>query len=66
VPRVLAIGDGIPTDVKGANAQELDCLFVARGIHAGELRNPLDAAEVAALLAKEDAFAAFALDALRP
>jgi HAD superfamily hydrolase (TIGR01459 family) len=65
-PRVLAIGDGLPTDVKGANAQGLDCLFVARGIHGGDLSDPLDAAEIAALLAKEDAFAAFALDALRP
>jgi len=65
VPRVLAIGDGIPTDVKGANAQELDCLFVARGIHAGELRNPLEPAEVGTLLARDGAFAAYAVDGLR-
>lgn len=35
--RVLAIGDGVPTDVKGAQAQGLDCLFVAAGIHRAEL-----------------------------
>ncbi|MGZ3305095.1 MAG: TIGR01459 family HAD-type hydrolase [Asticcacaulis sp.] len=34
--RILAIGDGLPTDVLGANAQELDLLFVAAGIHAAE------------------------------
>jgi HAD superfamily hydrolase (TIGR01459 family) len=35
--RILAIGDGLPTDVKGANAQGLDLLFVAEGIHAADL-----------------------------
>ena len=31
--RVLCIGDGIATDVRGAMDQDLDCLFIARGIH---------------------------------
>jgi ribonucleotide monophosphatase NagD (HAD superfamily) len=31
--RVLCIGDGLATDVAGANAQGLDCLFIAGGIH---------------------------------
>ncbi|MGD9844894.1 MAG: TIGR01459 family HAD-type hydrolase [Variibacter sp.] len=35
--RVLAIGDSVRTDVKGADAQGLDCLFVTAGIHAEEL-----------------------------
>lgn len=35
--RVLAVGDGLPTDVQGAEAQGLDCLFVADGIHAADL-----------------------------
>ena len=35
--RVLAIGDGIATDVLGANGQGLPLLFVAEGIHAQEL-----------------------------
>lgn len=34
--RVLCIGDGIPTDIKGANDQGLDVLFVASGIHGTE------------------------------
>ncbi|HEX7884913.1 MAG TPA: TIGR01459 family HAD-type hydrolase [Phenylobacterium sp.] len=34
--RVLCVGDGLPTDVRGANARALDILFVANGIHATE------------------------------
>jgi HAD superfamily hydrolase (TIGR01459 family) len=34
--RVLAIGDSVRTDLTGAQAYGLDCLFVIRGIHAGE------------------------------
>lgn len=34
--RVLCVGDGLPTDVRGANARALDILFVANGIHGGE------------------------------
>jgi HAD superfamily hydrolase (TIGR01459 family) len=34
--RVLCIGDGLGTDVRGANAQNLDVLFVANGIHGKE------------------------------
>jgi len=48
-PRVLCIGDGLFTDVKGANAAGADCLFVTHGIH----RDELDAfAHDAALLAE--------------
>ncbi len=35
--RVLAIGDSIRTDLKGATDVGLDCLFVTAGIHAEEL-----------------------------
>lgn len=34
--RVLAIGDSVRTDLAGAQAFGIDCLFVMRGIHAGE------------------------------
>jgi HAD superfamily hydrolase (TIGR01459 family) len=34
--RVLCIGDGIATDLAGAQAQGLDALFIAAGIHAAE------------------------------
>jgi ribonucleotide monophosphatase NagD (HAD superfamily) len=32
---VLAIGDGLQTDVLGAALNGLDCVFVAGGIHGG-------------------------------
>ena len=35
--RVLAIGDSVRTDLKGAAAFGVDCLFVTSGIHAEEL-----------------------------
>jgi HAD superfamily hydrolase (TIGR01459 family) len=56
--RVLAIGDGLPTDVRGANNQSLDLLFVAEGIHGEELAGPdglLDPAKASERLAQEGA-----------
>jgi len=35
--RVLAIGDSVRTDLKGASDRGIDCLFVTAGIHAEEL-----------------------------
>jgi HAD superfamily hydrolase (TIGR01459 family) len=35
--RILAIGDSVRTDLKGAAAFGIDCLFVTAGIHAEEL-----------------------------
>lgn len=59
--RILAIGDGIGTDVAGANAQGLDCLFIASGMHGEALRSngALDGAKVAAALAAEGARASY-------
>ncbi|MFN4010246.1 MAG: TIGR01459 family HAD-type hydrolase [Pannonibacter sp.] len=34
--RVLAIGDGLPTDIRGADSQGIDVLFVTGGIHAAD------------------------------
>ncbi|MXN66148.1 TIGR01459 family HAD-type hydrolase [Stappia sp. GBMRC 2046] len=31
---VLAIGDGLPTDIRGAVSQDIDVLFISGGIHA--------------------------------
>jgi HAD superfamily hydrolase (TIGR01459 family) len=46
----LVIGDGLETDIAGANRLGLDTLFVASGIHGAQLReNPAD---VGALLHK--------------
>jgi HAD superfamily hydrolase (TIGR01459 family) len=46
--RVLAIGDSVRTDLKGATRFGIDCLFVTAGIHAEELGNR-DAPDVARL-----------------
>ena len=35
---ILAIGDGINTDMRGAAKAELDSLFIAGGLHASDLR----------------------------
>jgi HAD superfamily hydrolase (TIGR01459 family) len=50
--RVLAIGDSIRTDLKGAAAFGIDSLFVTAGIHAAELggRDDPDAAALAEML----------------
>jgi HAD superfamily hydrolase (TIGR01459 family) len=34
--RVLAVGDGVLTDVLGAQAAGLDCLYIASGVHAAD------------------------------
>jgi HAD superfamily hydrolase (TIGR01459 family) len=65
--RVLAVGDGIPTDVKGANAQGLDILFIAAGIHAREAqdgRGQLDPGRLGALLERAEARARWAMGEL--
>ncbi|TPW26632.1 TIGR01459 family HAD-type hydrolase [Pararhizobium mangrovi] len=53
---VLAIGDGLATDVKGAQDFGLDVLFVAAGIHAREYGgNDIDADRLSAYLDAEGA-----------
>ena len=62
--RFLAIGDGMPTDIKGANGQGLDVLFIADGIH-GEDVEPYNPEHVTALLGGGGTHAAYALRALK-
>jgi HAD superfamily hydrolase (TIGR01459 family) len=65
--RVLCIGDGLPTDVAGANAQGLDLLYVAAGIHGAEALTPdgrLDVAGAQALLERAGGHARWATAAL--
>jgi HAD superfamily hydrolase (TIGR01459 family) len=38
--RILAIGDGMPTDVKGAMDNDLNLLFISDGIHSREYGEP--------------------------
>ncbi len=49
---VLAVGDGMMTDVKGASDNGFDVLYVSGGIHARDYGDPLspDAAALAAFL----------------
>jgi HAD superfamily hydrolase (TIGR01459 family) len=54
--RVLCIGDGVGTDVLGANRQGLDCLFITGGIHGAEAADEV--------LAKARAHAAYAMAGL--
>jgi HAD superfamily hydrolase (TIGR01459 family) len=65
--RALCIGDGIATDLGGAADQGLDALFIAHGIHAEEALGAggdLEAARLAALLAREGGHARFAMRGL--
>ncbi len=64
--RILCIGDGVVTDIAGANAQGLDSLFIAAGIHGEALwtDGALDPAKVDAALAAENVKATYAMAAL--
>jgi HAD superfamily hydrolase (TIGR01459 family) len=62
--RILVIGDGVPTDVLGANDEGLDCLFILSGIHAGELSDAggqPDAARIEAFLKAGGGHARYAM-----
>jgi len=53
---ILAIGDGIGTDIVGANGVGLDALLITSGVHAADSGSGDDAAgAVARLLAKQSA-----------
>ena len=55
--RFLAIGDGMPTDVRGAAEAGIDLLYITSGIHAGEYgdADAPDPARLAAFLDSQDA-----------
>lgn len=56
--RVIAIGDGMPTDVRGALDYGLDLLYISHGIHAREYAvegGDTDEAALGAFLAREQA-----------
>ena len=37
--KVLAIGDNLRTDIKGANNLKIDCIFITEGVHRKEINN---------------------------
>lgn len=61
--RILCIGDGVATDILGANAQGLDSLFIASGMHGEALTSngALDVAKVETALAAENASATYVM-----
>ena len=66
--RIVAIGDGLPTDVLGANGQGLDLIFIAAGIHvadATDASGKLDPLLLKAVLDTQMANARYVADALR-
>ena len=63
-PRILAIGDGLITDIRGANAAGLDVLFIADGVH-GEEVEPYTQEHLAELFASVNVHALAATRALK-
>ncbi len=47
--KVLAIGDNLRTDIKGANNQDIDCIFISDGVHRDEYK---ETSELDSLLVK--------------
>ncbi len=65
--RILCIGDGVGTDVRGAERQGLDCLFLWGGVHAADLTQGVEAIaaeRAAAFLAKHATVARYAMPEL--
>jgi HAD superfamily hydrolase (TIGR01459 family) len=69
-PRVLAIGDGMRTDVAGAARSGLDALFVTGGIHRSlhkeDLTSPADPIELQRLYDESEVWPVAAIPLLRP
>ena len=47
--KVLAVGDNLRTDIKGANNLKIDCIFISNGVHRDEYK---DTSELESLLEK--------------
>ncbi|MEO0678599.1 MAG: TIGR01459 family HAD-type hydrolase [Pseudomonadota bacterium] len=65
--RILAIGDGIHTDIEGAQGEDIDSLFITGGLAAAEtetVRQP-DPAKLDAYLAAEGVTATYSIGFLR-
>lgn len=65
--RILAIGDGIHTDIAGAMGEDIDSLFISGGLAAQETRTTRqpDAAALSAYLEKEMRAPTFTIGKLR-
>ena len=65
VARPLVVGDGLETDIPGANAAGIDALFVMDGVFAAEIPDKNDAQAIANLLNAKGATAVAAIEMLR-
>jgi ribonucleotide monophosphatase NagD (HAD superfamily) len=65
--RILAIGDGLPTDIAGANEQGLDSVFIASGMHGESLwsRGVADITKIHAAFSEANVRPTYAMGALR-
>ncbi|MEZ5939361.1 MAG: TIGR01459 family HAD-type hydrolase [Hyphomonadaceae bacterium] len=63
--RILAVGDGPSTDIRGANDHALDALFIGDGIHGGEFGAGVDfLAEASSLLVREGVVSRYVMPSL--
>ena len=63
--KVLAIGDGLNTDIRGANGFGLDALLIVGGIHGAELEGAGgEARALETLLSAQDLTARYFMPAL--
>jgi HAD superfamily hydrolase (TIGR01459 family) len=44
--RVIAIGDNLNTDIKGANDMKIDSIFISKGVHRSEFNNETELKEL--------------------
>jgi ribonucleotide monophosphatase NagD (HAD superfamily) len=44
--KVLAIGDNLRTDIRGANNLNKDCLFISEGVHRSEINDNNEIKEI--------------------
>ena len=44
--KVLAIGDNLRTDIKGANDLNIDSIFISNGVHRSEFQNENELSEL--------------------
>ncbi|MEM6477709.1 MAG: TIGR01459 family HAD-type hydrolase [Pseudomonadota bacterium] len=65
--RILAVGDGIHTDVEGANGEDIDSLFITGGLAAAETqtRDTPDAEKLDAFLTKSQITPTYSIGFLR-
>ncbi len=65
--RILAVGDGIATDIKGALGEDIDSLFITGGLAAAETRTSRDpdAGALSAFLTDAQLMPSFAIGQLR-